>query len=227
MAQTTATFDLIETMRADAQGVIDLWDLHMARLRDSAQALSYPPISVAQVQSQVQEALQVAEKNLESGSTPSQWRVRLLLSTTGQITVAAYPLAPLTQPQRVAFSEVTLQSDERLLQHKTTFRPWYESATAWLANHTEFFDVIFCNERGELCEGTRSNVYVYDDGQWFTPPKRCGLLGGVWRAHLLQTGQVQERVIRCEDLTPQTSLRLSNGLRGWFDVMPDLSTRVV
>ena len=47
------------------------------------------------------------------------------------------------------------------------------------------FDAIFCNTRGEVCEGARSNVYVERDGVLLTPPVSSGLLPGVMRRHLL------------------------------------------
>ena len=79
--------------------------------------------------------------------------------------------------------------------------------------------MIFLNERDELCEGSRSNIYIKKDGDWVTPPLDCGLLGGVMRQHLLNTRQVREAVLTRADFEqPAASLRLSNALRGWFDV---------
>jgi hypothetical protein len=43
------------------------------------------------------------------------------------------------------------------------------------------------------------------------------------RARLLQSGQVQEAVLRLSDLSHAQAIRLSNGLRGWFEVKPDTS----
>ena len=83
----------------------------------------------------------------------------------------------------------------------------------------EFFDLIFLNEREELCEGSRSNIYLKKDGQWLTPLLTSGLLGGVQRRQLLETGQVREsKLTRADLLHPHAEIRLSNGLRGWFNV---------
>ena len=82
-----------------------------------------------------------------------------------------------------------------------------------------FFDLIFLNERGEVCEGSRSNIYVLKNGVWHTPPLHCGLLGGVMRRQLLDQDAVVESVLAASDLeAPTAAIRLSNGLRGWFDV---------
>ncbi|MDO9023483.1 aminotransferase class IV, partial [Zwartia sp.] len=85
--------------------------------------------------------------------------------------------------------------------------------------HPDYFDLIFLNERGELCEGSRSNIYVFKKGEWLTPPLSSGLLGGVLRTELLETDQVREAILTPSDLTTDDApIRLSNALRGWFEV---------
>jgi branched-chain amino acid aminotransferase len=43
-------------------------------------------------------------------------------------------------------------------------------------------EAVFANTRGELCEGTGSNVFVVRDGVVWTPPLDSGCLAGVTRA---------------------------------------------
>ncbi|WP_268630801.1 aminotransferase class IV, partial [Escherichia coli] len=86
----------------------------------------------------------------------------------------------------------------------------------WLPAHPHIFDLVYLNERGELCEGSRSNVYLRLDGDWYTPPVDSGCLPGVQRAELLDTGNVSERVLTLADLHAADEIRLSNALRGWF-----------
>ncbi len=47
-------------------------------------------------------------------------------------------------------------------------------------------EAIFGNSRGELCEGTGSNVFVALDGTLYTPPLVSGCLAGVTRALVLE-----------------------------------------
>lgn len=47
-------------------------------------------------------------------------------------------------------------------------------------------EALFANTRGELCEGTGSNVVVVLDGELVTPPLDSGCLAGVTRALLLE-----------------------------------------
>jgi len=213
MITNTHRFELIETMRADAQGQIPLFAGHLQRLQTSAQKLGFNwPGPVV-----VEQAIEAALLNVTTvtGST----RVRLLMNADGQIQLTTAPLPVLMTRPLVALASLTLDSRESLLQHKTTERPWYDPTTQWLTKHHDFFDLIFLNERAELCEGSRSNIYIKKDNAWITPPLRCGLLGGVMRQHLLNTGQVREAVLTRADFEqPGASLRLSNGLRDWFEV---------
>ena len=82
----------------------------------------------------------------------------------------------------------------------------------------EVFDVIFCNARGEVCEGARSNVFIERDGILLTPPERCGLLPGVMRRHLLDRGLAVERILSRDDLLKAPAVYLANALRGLFRV---------
>lgn len=214
--------NLIETMLAGSDGRIALWDLHMDRLTRSAHVLGFKMPAQSQIAQCV--ATAIAESaQLLSGQTPA-WRVRLLLDSQGCIEATAQVLAPLPVIQKVAVSRHRLHSGDPWLRHKSTHRPWYTEATEWLQHHPDYFDVLFLNERDELCEGTRSNVYININDQWLTPPVDCGLLPGTLRRQLLQDNKAVEAVIQAREIRPGMQIRLSNGLRGWFDVTPDLQT---
>src|SRR5207237_10674352 len=50
-------------------------------------------------------------------------------------------------------------------------------------------EAIFANTRGELCEGTGTNVFVVAAGVLRTPPESSGCLLGVTRALLLELAE--------------------------------------
>ena len=77
------------------------------------------------------------------------------------------------------------------LYHKTTIR---ESAP------DDVFDIIGINERGEITEGTFTNIAVQINGELYTPPVECGLLAGTFRAKLLEQGKIKEKVLYPSDL---------------------------
>lgn len=47
-------------------------------------------------------------------------------------------------------------------------------------------EAVFANTRGQLCEGTGTNVFVVRDGELLTPPLSSGCLAGVTRALVLE-----------------------------------------
>lgn len=227
---------LIETMKADAEGKIALLPYHLRRLTHSALTLGYiypgddsviAAINAALNRSGPASSISAPESMAIPPSDAikiSGTRVRLLLSPIGELNIQTAPLPALQGVPFVALTSLRLESAEPLLQHKTTHRPWYDAATQWLTQHPDYFDLIFLNEKGELCEGSRSNIYVLKEGRWLTPPLASGLLGGVLRTHLLETGQAKEAILTPLDFTAdKASIRLSNALRGWFDVTLDSS----
>lgn len=61
-------------------------------------------------------------------------------------------------------------------------------------------EAIFANTRGELCEGTGSNVFVVVDGILRTPPLRSGALAGIGRALTIQWCRAEGLEVREESL---------------------------
>lgn len=199
---------LIETMRAEPGNAMPLLDGHMQRLERSCQALGYPWPG----DSLIDAILQCAAK-LDSNHSH---RVRLLLGEDGCYTLEAGLLAATRPPVRLRLDPDALDADPFWLGHKTTNRPWYAQANAWLAANSGFFDVVYCNRRDEVCEGSRCNVYILNSaGVWLTPPLECGVLPGVQRQELIDQGEVQVGVVMRADLLGAREVRISNALRGW------------
>ena len=147
--------------------------------------------------------------------------MRLALSKNGAIHITAAVLTPLSDPT----VGVLLASDQNflateahdlLLHHKTTRRADYDRG--WReAEAKGAFDTLFFNERGELTEGGRSNVFVKLAGRWWTPPLASGVLPGVMRGVLLEQDadlQAAEKVLTQADLLNAEALLICNALRG-------------
>ncbi|MFH1740953.1 MAG: aminotransferase class IV, partial [bacterium] len=89
----------------------------------------------------------------------------------------------------------------------------------WRKAHEEgYFDLIYLNTDGEVTEGAITNLIANINGRWFTPPLRCGLLPGIWRAQRLKQGDVEERVLTREDLLRAARLVMGNSVRGDVEV---------
>jgi para-aminobenzoate synthetase / 4-amino-4-deoxychorismate lyase len=66
-----------------------------------------------------------------------------------------------------------------------------------------------------VTEGAISNVFMEKDGRMFTPPIECGVLPGVYRRYLLQTRpEIEERVLRLDDLRNADAVYICNAVRG-------------
>ena len=195
---------LIETLRRE-NGVYPMWAGHLARLRRSAGWLNFPLDEQALFQ------------QLGKQPTSGTWRVRLTLNKSGAIFVQSFPFDAAPPALRQAIlATARIDSADPLRRHKTTARQLYDAALAGLPAASPIFDVIFLNERGEVAEGARSNVFVERDGVLLTPPLVSGCLPGVLRAELLAGGQALEAVLQPADL--QDGFWLGNALRGLIRV---------
>lgn len=204
--------ELIETLRVDADGQIPLLELHLERVARSCAALRYDWDTQIWLQA----------LHLALGQAPSHTalRLRVLWQAHGAATAQAEPLPDLSLPLRVRLSAEPLPAPDPLLAHKTTHRPWYQQAGRLLAAEPELFDVIFVDDQGRVCEGSRSNIYIQDEqGAWWTPAANGWLLPGVQRQALLNSGLVRETDISLDTLKQARGLRVSNALRGWQDAL--------
>jgi 4-amino-4-deoxychorismate lyase len=74
------------------------------------------------------------------------------------------------------------------------------------------------NEKGELCEGTITNVFVQcADQTWATPPISSGCLPGILRQNLIVSRKVRVKVVTLDDLRQAVKIRVGNSLRGLID----------
>jgi para-aminobenzoate synthetase/4-amino-4-deoxychorismate lyase len=129
--------------------------------------------------------------------------------------VQSAPLPALAGPVRVLLADRPTDAGDVLLRHKTTARESYDAA--WRAAEAQgAFDMLFCNTRGELTEGARSNVFLKLRGRWYTPPLDAGLLPGVMRTVLLADPQwnASEMRLTLEDLRAAEQVVVCNALRG-------------
>ncbi|UVD56082.1 aminotransferase class IV family protein [Rhizobium sp. Pop5] len=197
-------FSLIETLRWQPdEGFIRL-RLHLARLSRSARRLGFPQ--------PVDAAAKLDEAVVEAAGPR---RIRLTFDPQGKIEVtsaAFVPLAPETV-WTVRIAKTRLDSSDRLLRAKTTRRAVYETARAEYAQ-AEADEVILLNERGEVCEGTITSIFL-DDGTGIlrTPAISCGLLAGVLRTELICARKARIARLTLADLDAGT-LYLGNSLRG-------------
>lgn len=78
-------------------------------------------------------------------------------------------------------------------------------------------ELIFLNSRGEISEGTTTNIFFACGGQLYTPPVSCGLLPGIMRRFIMEHFPVTERVMKKEDVMQMEECFVTNSLMG---IMP-------
>jgi len=136
-------------------------------------------------------------------------RLRILLGPGGGIAVQASPLPPAPEePVAVALAELPVAATDPRLFHKTSDRAFYDEARAAAGT----FELLFANARGELTEGSFTNLFVPRGGRLLTPPLSAGLLPGVLRAELIEGGRAIEAVLTPADLVGE--FFVGNSLRG-------------
>lgn len=179
---------LIETLLWDGAGA-PRWPLHLARLRRSAGLLGW-----------------LCPEVTPSGPDHPA-RLRLTLDREGTVEWTVAPLPAARAEWRVGLAAQRLRSDDPWLSVKSTRREAYDQARAALPMGLD--EVIFLNERGEVCDGSITTVF-FDRGQGMrTPPLSSGLLPGVLRAEL----GCPEELLPADDL-PGVRLWVGNALRG-------------
>ncbi|WP_239495947.1 aminotransferase class IV family protein [Yoonia maritima] len=192
---------LIETFGwVPAYGYVRL-DLHLRRLERSARVLG-----VACDRSAI--GAELAEY---AGDVAM--RCRLTLALDGRVEVTRAPMPPAKGRWVVRIADVRLDSADPWLRHKTTNRALYDEARAAMPDGVD--ELIFLNERDEVCEGTITNVFVRtQDGKSLTPLMSSGLLPGIYREQQLEQGLCQEAVLTLDDLRQAKAITLGNSLRG-------------
>ncbi len=199
--------EIFETIKASWQDGPRHLDQHLARIAASCAYFGRPFDPDAARTLVVDACLGLAHEGL--------YRLRLASAADGTLTLTAAPLAPLQEPVRVLLAATPVASNDVFLRHKTSVRQRYDAA--WRAAEAQgAFDALFFNERGELTEGGRSNVFVRFDGRWITPPLSCGLLPGVTRAVILAAPawKASEGIVTRAMLERAEGIMVCNALRG-------------
>lgn len=199
--QSDPAFRLIETLGWHPGAGFQRLPLHLARMGRSAAGFAIPFDAD-------QARLLLAEV---ASDTPL--RCRLTLDASGQLQLTTAPLGAGPATWRLAIADRRLDAGDPWLRHKTTRRAIYDTARAHLPGGVD--ELLFLNQRDELCEGTITNLFVTrSDGQMMTPPLACGVLPGILRQHLLETGQCTEAALTQADLQTAQAIHMGNSLRG-------------
>lgn len=113
-----------------------------------------------------------------------------------------------------------LSSNDPLLRHKANWRDVHDGDLSRSRTQTDCDEVLFLNEKEQLCEGSRSNLFVENDGMLLTPAQPSGLPNSCLRQDLLARGQCAEAVLERSDLERAGRIYFGNPLRGLVRALP-------
>lgn len=218
-------FYLFETLLWQQGSGYFLLDEHLKRLEAGARFFQFAcDISI------IISRLTQEEKNF----TDHCCRVRLVLEKDGRIilkTDAALPPSctslPVKPKKMIGNSPVMIDFSPKPVNtmaawsfFKTSRRELYDNEYA-RALDQGLYEYIFLNEVGEVTEGCVTNIVIYSNGRYKTPPVACGLLPGIMRGRLLaDVGRpVFEEVLREDDIRTAEAVFVCNSVRGVIRVM--------
>lgn len=179
---------LFETFRVYAGKKLAFVEDHLDRMAAGCRFFVLPFS-----RSEAMDALRLA---LDEIPPDTEARVRLTLISYGDhgVEKTAFQTTWETLPEvktrqrsgvRLAMAPFARFSHSPLVRFKTTAYLENIFVFNWARGHG-FFDALFTNERGEITEGSITNVFFLSGGRILTPPIEAGLLPGVTRKQIIK-----------------------------------------
>lgn len=223
---------IFETMRV-YRGRVFLLEEHLQRLQEGAAFLSLSTPDLGVLHASVEKV--IVANNLTEGS------MRLTL-TGGNSRRALWP-RPLNPEATILITvrESTVYPEQLYLQGCRAVMVSFPRNEAsplvrikslnYLENmlgkkealQQDCLEGLFLNTRGELTEGTTSNLFLFDGKTLLTPPVQCGLLPGITRATVIELAckkmgiPVQEKLLYKGDFKRAAEAFLTASI---MEVMP-------
>ena len=196
-----ARFQLITTGKISQKSLL-FEEQHLERLTKASRYFAYPfdPKNLRQK----------IEAECRACDSHQDYRLRISLSKSGEIELSRQILTPLSPSfckAKLCLQEADL--NQSFTYFKTTHRPHLSLGEQ---------EKIYHNKSGELLETSIGNLVLKIAGKFYTPPIRLGILPGIYRQHLLETGQVEEKVLTVPDLDQAETIYGCNAVRGLYEL---------
>lgn len=164
--------------------------LHIERMKNSANKLGFK-----------------WNKEIENLTIPPNSILRIELFKDGTY-ITSEKIITLPKNTNIVI-EGNVNSKNPFLYHKTSVRDIMPN---------EVFDKIRTNEKGEITEGTYTNIAILKNGILYTPPVNCGLLNGILRSKMVKKGELKEKILYKKDLETADKIFCLNSVRGVIEV---------
>jgi para-aminobenzoate synthetase/4-amino-4-deoxychorismate lyase len=201
-------------------------DAHYQRYKTSAELLKFNVASRDQFFDGLRVELGKSLSDLEQ-TMGTRWVVRVECNSQAECLWSLRVLQPESATM-VCLSSLRMHSSHPFLRHKSNhrdIRPVYDQERGRLQRLVPaLFDVLVLNEKGEVTEGTRSNLFIRRGQKWQTPPLECGLLGGVERKFFIEelnnnsSVEFKEAIVTPDQLRIADEIILTNSVRGRVSV---------
>jgi len=214
---------LFETFKVEGGKLPKLFEYHYERLKEGAKffEIPYPPFEV--FKGFVENRIRFTKKV----TTP--FYVKVLLLSLGdpyfggksrdyRLNIVVKPFRPPKGPFTLTVSPFRRHSCNPLSRYKT-LNYLFNVNVKREALKRGFYDALILNERNHITETSSANFYcLTKDGTLITPPLEEGLLPGITRRHLLETGKAVEGSLALDDLKRCKKFFISNALLGLKEV---------
>lgn len=192
-------FELLTTGRIH-QGELIFLDQHLTRLREASRYFAYP-YDEPKLLKELQEKLGHLKSNLD-------YRCRIALQKNGAFQLTITELTDLP----ASYLQAQLTEQKLDLATPVTYFKTSQRDHLGQSDHEQIFHL----PDGSLLETTIGNLVLEIEGQLYTPPAHLPLLDGIYRRHLLETQQVEEKLLTLNDLTDADRIYACNALRGLY-----------
>ncbi|ORO80356.1 aminodeoxychorismate synthase component I [Streptococcus oralis] len=196
-----ARFQLITTGKISQKSLL-FEEQHLERLTKASRYFAYPfdPKNLRQK----------IEAECRACDSHQDYRLRISLSKSGEIELSRQILTPLSPSFcKAKLCQQEADSNQSFTYFKTTHRPHLTLGKQ---------EIIYHNAAGELLETSIGNLVLKINGKLYTPPISLGILPGIYRQHLLETGQVEEKVLTVADLAQAEAIYGCNAVRGLYEL---------
>ena len=184
------------------QGELTILEQHLTRLREASRYFAHP-YNEPKLLNELQEQLAHVDPSLD-------YRCRIALQKNGSFQLTITELTDLPA------SYLQAQLTEQKLDLATPFTYFKTSQRNHLA--TNHHEQIFYLPDGSLLETTIGNLILEIEGKLYTPPAHLPLLDGIYRCYLLETQQVEEKLLTLNDLKNADRIYACNALRGLYEL---------
>lgn len=156
--------------------------------------------------------------NFIEGHSEESYALKLSVSEKNKIiTTRVDPYNKKTTDEvRLKFANTIRNSTSEMVYHKT-FNYMDNILEKRRAKSEGYFEPIFLNENGYIAEGAVSNIFFIRDRKLFTPKVFTGILNGVMREFFIKHFDVEEVLIKKDDLNDFESGFITNSLMGYVE----------